>query len=148
MRWGTIANLGDNFSPAIIIVPGPEVVWYEVPAWEEKVLITISLGLRILLTFCDVKKHTVKCVGWSHACQHGFWLVTFWLVTFTKGVWWHHFCYLPSAVKMMSSCTVWGISLVPMLLHVQRPLVWSQWGIRLQTCPEVLKLIFFLVLIL
>lgn len=28
------ANLGDNFSPARVIVPGLEVVWYEVPTQE------------------------------------------------------------------------------------------------------------------
>ena len=35
--WDT--NLGDNFSPASVIVPGLEVVWYEVP---NKETITVS----------------------------------------------------------------------------------------------------------
>ena len=30
------ANLGDNFSPARVIVPGLEVVWYEVPTKGNK----------------------------------------------------------------------------------------------------------------
>ena len=49
----------------------------------------------ILLAFCDVKKHTIQCVGWSHACQHGFWLVTF-----TKSTWWcHYFLFFPPQWK-------------------------------------------------